>query len=491
MQERAIGKPKADENGFLGQVLAERLDNDGRVKPILWAIVDPIFRSAVDSGQIKPSPGDTVTNFLAGASVLRCQYTMVIKAWRDEQYLHGTAKLYDGAKMVWQDPVPVANPKESADQDSRIIQIQGSGDNAFMDTIRSMADTWVDALNEGPLRTQAPNPRIPDPGASQGSLPNAQAPTTIPKVSNEELLANAMKLLASGKGHLALAILLDAVDAQPLDGERRVALIQALLTLGRPAEAAEQARLAAALLPERNELWTLAARAWVQAGKPDEAQKDLNEAVARDPNNPEIRLLLAEMAALNRSYDAALSHAQAACQGEPTARAHFVRGVLLAVTKGDSTLDFEAAQKKGLWQDDSQVRSLCEWVIGLIRGATDEQGTILRTLYQEAKRNPADATIADRIKEAEQLFGALGVIADHTTAPQLHQPSWADLRLALKLLSQSLSELEGFLSQKDEDSYADAMIDLGEGLKLLQAALDKYRTETSDGEQPELCTSVS
>ena len=66
--------------------------------------------------------------------------------------------------------------------------------------------------------------------------------------------------------------------------------------------AAQEARRAAAVLPDQTELHTLAARAFVRAGKPDEALAELNESVARDPNAIETRMLIGELDLTKRQY---------------------------------------------------------------------------------------------------------------------------------------------------------------------------------------------
>ena len=61
-------------------------------------------------------------------------------------------------------------------------------------------------------------------------------------------------------------------------------------------------------MPDAIELRVLAARAWMRAGKPDEAQTDLNEAMARNPDGAGTRLLLGEIGIAQLKPERALDH---------------------------------------------------------------------------------------------------------------------------------------------------------------------------------------
>jgi len=66
---------------------------------------------------------------------------------------------------------------------------------------------------------------------------------------------------------------------------------------------------------------------------------------------------------------------------------------------------------------------------------------------------------------------------DGALAPKECQTSADQHAMALKLLNQSLSELEGFLKSPNEDTLSDATISLGEGLKHLTAAQEALKKE--------------
>lgn len=470
---------EADEQRMLLQYMAEALDEDGRLNPIAWTITDPIFRSAVQSNLVKESPNPDLQTVLAGAEKLKADYVLICTVFRKDTELYGRLRLFKKGQEIWRDPAVA----EKANDGARILTVQSNGRFDLSNSLRGAASTWTQLMFADPLKGLAPRQRIETPPVDPGvkpDIPDAPPPT---KVDNRELMTQVMKLLATSKTAEAVALLRDAVDAEPLDAERRKALANALATAGMNETAAGEARRAAELFPEQADLRTQAARFWMAAGKIDEANVDLNEAVARNPESVETRMLLGEVALSKLQIDAAMTHLDFVLSKAPTADAHFKRSLARAMNDDSegSKKDLDEAVRLGLGKDPLEVRTQYATAIRVSEAALSEVTEAMRTLFQRARANFGNKEVRDdrkvlasRCQGLVALFGVLGV-------PPVHKNSQGRLVLALKLLDQALSELGSYLDSGTDDVMGDATITLGEAVKALAAASEAYRAELAHG----------
>ncbi len=466
-----------DENHTLVQLLAEEFDNDGRVNPIAWSINDPVFRSAIDGKLVPSTDNPDLGQILGAAEKLRAEYILIVTIFKKEADIMGRAVLYRKGQVIWSDPL---KPEDAKSQPTnRQLTVATNGRVDVQNSLRAAARTWSQFIYEKPLKALPPRPRIetppPDPGTNT-SIPDAPPPK---KVDNRELMTEVMKLLAANKTAEAIALLRDAVDAEPVDPERRRALANALATAGLNEDAAGEARRAADLFPEQVDLRTQAARFWMAAGKIDEANADLNEAVARNPESVETRLLLGEVALAKLQVDAALAHFDFAISKSPTADAHFKRALARAMNDDADGCkqDMAAASKLGLGKDALEVRSQYTTAVRVSQAAVSEMGVAMRTLLQKARANFGNKEIREDQKVLGRRSESLIALFNVLTPPPANKNSHGQRSLALKLLGQSLSELGAYLDSGSEDSLGDATITLGEALKALAAADETYRTE--------------
>jgi tetratricopeptide (TPR) repeat protein len=491
VQGSIAGSDNPDENFNLSQVMAGRLDEDGRLRPIVWSVTDPIFRVAMEDRVIRPSENPTPAEIQDVASKLRCDYVMEITFWKRDQEIFARARLLRKGKEVWKDPsdgsapnIPApagARPLNEQEKNARRMEVAVNGATSMSDVINSLAGTWRDMLNAGPLKTVADRPRQDTPQPDQGQANKVEPPKPPPKVDNSALMADVMKKLATGDRAGAVALLRDAIDAEPLDRDRRRALYDTLISAGLTLDAAQQARRAAQILPNGAEFWALAARAWLIVGKETEAQQDLNEAVARDPENQETRLLLGEIALLKSDLPDAKRHLDAAIEKGLTTDGLLLRGFYGAMTGGDSaTADFQRAKELGAFDGD-RLEKTYNLAVRLSRATLGDAGEAARNLMTMARRDrqeagiePARATLRERVTRALAILDPIPV-------PKKHEASDGDRRLALKLLSQFLSELDAFLKSGDEDAAGDAAITLGEALRRWREGEARFANEVTEG----------
>lgn len=471
VQSRPIATKEPDPSRNFQVMLANKLDIDGRVIPVSWSLSDPVFRSAVNDKKIRNTDIPTKEEILKAATVLHCDMVLLVEIWDVEGRIHSRGILYNKGNEVFRSPKTEKNFEES----SELIQVLGTVE----DSLRVAADAWAEKLFLGPLSHLKPKVRHDDPDPLPGTNIRISEPTPAPKVDNKQLLEQVMKLLGANQNAQAVAMLRDAVDAEPFDQERREVLCNTLFNMGLLEQAAMQARRSAALVEDKGKFFALAAKAWLTLGKSDEAATDLNEAATRDPENPETRLLLAEIAIIKQQYPAAVSHLEVVFSKMQTPDAYWQRALLKLFTEGPEAAAGDLAEsKKGLTPLKETLRY--RQVISTTEELLVDAGVEARALFEDARTDHKKAGLANQVAALKQKVNRSITACEWVNTPLKHKTSNGERLLALKLLSQSLSELEGYLASPDNDLLDDATINLGEAIKGWRAAQDLYQLELKE-----------
>jgi hypothetical protein len=458
VQTRVPFQGKDDPNVPIANLLAGQFDEAGRCEAIVYSMTDPAIRTAILNGTLsKMIDKPTNKDGHALAKTLGTDYLILIQAFKENSKCRAKLELFRGEKSIWKD-----------DQNVQIT-IQSKTDAEDMS--RSLASTLMARMNQEPLKGLAPKPVIPTPPPDKGQtpVPTKIQPAPETKKDNSALLKKANDWIAAGKASMAVVSLRDAVDADPLDAELRVALVSALMEI-KPAEAAAAARTAANLLPEENSLRVLAARAWMRAGMPDEAQKDLNEAVARDPEAMETRLLLAEVALRQSKPEIAIEHLAKAIAIKDTGDARFEHALALAMTGKDPKPDLEALaalEPASLPIDNSRRYALAVEVLD--QGFQLDSNEV-RSLVQRAIVKPDDKQLPGDVDRLMLVCKQKGVFAAALKVSSSAAKANDRRILALKLLAQSLSGIQAFLGGGGDDALSGARLDLGEAIRNQQEA---------------------
>lgn len=494
-----------DPNVPLANELASELDKEGRVAPVVWSLTDPFFRAAVNDGLIKgPAESPNLDEALAGAGKIKAEYLMIITAVREGGNLKAKAKLYRRGKVVWNDPSAesqqamekVANLEErlrrqgriegdqrKPDAEWRVISVTLDNEVDLDNAAVSLARTWAQIMSSGPFKGLPPRPMNPTPEPDPGQAPPVVEVPPPDKVDNVKLVENVQRMLAAGDLNTALLTLRDAVDQEPMDIERRRLLVSVLMNMGMLRLAAEEARRASAIKPDEIELRVMAARAWLRLGDPDEANKDLNEAVARDPNSALTRMLLGEMSLMKLEVAAAVEHFNASVEKQPTAEALFYRGAALLVS-GDvqgGKRDTDKAAELGLPKDPGSLANRYLSMASICDAGAIKLGARVRDAFQRARRNRTDAKIGPEVGELANVGAGFRALAELVPAPDRHKESCDRRLLALNLLNQCIAELRDYLQSGDENALGDSTLNLGEALKQLGVVRELQKSEVELG----------
>ncbi len=448
----------------ISSYFAGELETSGRMRPTVWSMGDPAFRAHATAGRVAfKDEFPKLEDAQAAAGRLKLDYVAVVGGRLKEGALHGSLTIYRGGRKVFEK------------EDSLTASIGGRFD--IEGAAQSICRTWSGVLADGLLKGVPTAPVNPTPDQTPGQVVPPPPVAPLPKtVDNATLLAQASDFLKRGALPEAMALLRDAVDAEPLDVQRRTLFATLLMRSGHAELAAQEARRAASLLQESVGLRALAARAWIAAGKPDEAQADLNEAVARDPENPDVRGLLAEIALRDGKAAVALEHLDQALKKAPSPDLHFKRAVALTYL-GNSESVAESLALAGKAPDESELRTRFEFAAdNLDRWSKVESGNLV-SLFQRALVRRKEPAVADQVVRMRRSLDAYLALGSGLAVPAIYRASQERRLVALRLLVQCGGDLTTFLGNGDEDLLQDARINLGEAIRNLTAARDAFLAE--------------
>lgn len=486
------------------QYLASEIEDQGRVAPIVWGMTDPLFRAAVDDRILKSAPAiPSLPLAQDSAARLKAEYLLVMTVWQDGEIVKSRAQLYRHGKLVWSDP-PKSNLGDSAqrnrevaakiakkqkrdlppddttplDPTVRVTVIGGSAIFSAENAARSVARTYATLLSGEPLSSLAAKPKHATPEPDQGSKPDLIDSTPIQTTGAQEALKQSEVLAGQGKTDEAQSLLRDAIDGAPFDLDLRKALIKLLIEKGMAELAAAEAARAAEVLSGGVELRVLAARCWQEAGMSERALQEANEALAREPENPSVMALRGELRLLAGDLPGATDSLDASIAKSPTSDALFARALARALagnapaSKADLIQSDKLSPLADAFTLTRRYRMLASLAIPLAERAAKQTVDEL-TMARRDPKDPRLGGAAATLGALDALSGLLDVVA----APEQHKISQQRLLLALKLLTQSMSDLQGYLKTNDQETIADATMNMVEAMKALASAKDVFKSE--------------
>jgi tetratricopeptide (TPR) repeat protein len=440
-------KGSDDPNRPIANLMAAEFDQNGKVQAIVYGLSDPIFRQAATSGKLgNPPEVPTTTSIMAVAGPLDAEYVAVVSCVNDKGRYVAKLELLRGGKSIWKDDQNMAASTSTALNN---------------DAVRSLARTLVTRMSAEPLKgLSAPvvtTPAPPDPGQAPPTVSVAVTPPPVAK-DNTELIKSAAQLSDGGKAMQAIQILRDGVDVSPLDPALRLALVRTLAEVD-PLLAASEAHNAGLLMPEVAELRTLAARAWLKAGQPENAQVELNEAIARDPDAVPTRLLMAEIAIAQLKPELALQHVDFALGKQPTPEGFFLRALCYAVAGKTPEMKGDMAKAGGNLQEHY------DFATEVLDRGMQLDATQVRALMQRVVVKPDERTSVELVGRLQQSYQTRAEFCELMQIPEPFRAAHNQRLLAYRLMAQTLSDLQSFMAGGGDAALSDARIDLAEALR--------------------------
>ena len=487
----------SDPNYSLAPFVAEELDKDGRVRPVVWSMTDPVFREWMSKDVVSGfEPNPTTKTAMDMARKLGVRFLLVIQGFREGQSAFAIGELFDSGRNIWRfgprkpdrknDIVIQANGKydEKATREfqARMPDIIKSGGTFtvyqngvpdFIDTARSVASTWTALLGDGPLKSLPQKPRMADPGTTSKTTLDPADLVGPGGSDSQEVLAQVHTLVESGHFHKALLLLREATDRRPFEIEIRMSLVETLLAAGMANEAAEAAQAATRIEPKNPELWIVAARGWVGASNPDNALEALRAALANGAKGDSVLELQGDIALLQGDPRAALESFSKIKGGRATVRS----AVAMALT-GDS--DGCRAALKAMGEgpmNEVDYRSLVLFIDqGLVK-----LGEASRAVIPMIKLHPGEPQTLKTAKDFASRANALSTLVSVAVPSVIHKESHEARKLAHILLAQASLEALGFAESNDPDLAEEAAASLGQAFRLFPGVREKFGLERKYG----------
>lgn len=458
-------KEGVDLNVAITDTLAQEIDQAGKLTPICWGITDPVFRAAAVDGKFA-SLGELpdVPNrdqALAVAHVLDADFVLECESRMDSGQVRATVKLLKSGREVWKSTESIK------------VAIGGKPIDKIA-SAQSVARTLILRLNTEYFRTAQTEAKLPTADPTPGQTPVEVPVAPAPRVDDTKWRTDYQALLSDGKTAQAVLVLRDAIDANPLDAERRRALIR-VLSMMDPIAAAEEARRAVAVAPDSVELRVEAARAWLKAGRESEARIDLNEAVARVPESPETLALLAELSVRQGDAVRGLELCDKTLKLGPNPEILLMRALCRSLLGGTDGVkqDFAALEKAAPTWSSELAMDHYRMATSVLDAQFDQMANDCRSLTQRIAVRPKDKEAADLLEQMSTLAEARDAFLNRITVPEIARVGNARRLLALKLMRQTLGDLEAAVSGTP-DSVADARIDLGEAIRQMKSAREAW-----------------
>lgn len=139
LQTKVPLKEANDPNVQVSDLIAQELDNEGRVIPIVYSMSDPVFRKAYQDGRIKThSDPPKLRDAFQVAKQLGATYLLVVGSAHEGKVVKSKAQLYKNQRQIWKDEQNLA------------VTMQDIVNPDV--TARSLARTMVLRMNTGPLK---------------------------------------------------------------------------------------------------------------------------------------------------------------------------------------------------------------------------------------------------------------------------------------------------------------------------------------------------
>lgn len=461
VQQKVPKSYNSDFNVPIDSYMSIEQDEEGRVIPVIWSLTDPFFRAAVNEKIIPKPDGDpTLDQILNTAKALKAEFVMAIKAWRKGAKVESEVTIYRNGKVAWSDKKSTSVEKEGMlDTDS---------------SAHSLARTWTLTLAQG-LFKQYPSKKRETPNLDPGQSGPAVKIAPPVKVDNKWLTDQVAKMSKSGDKTGLLLLLRDAVDAEPFDIERRRLLIEHLMVSGEVEAAGQEAKRASNLIPESSEFHVVSARAFMRANDFEKAQLELNEALARDPEGFETRMLSGELALIKGDAKKAVEHFSIAAAKQESSELLFKIGLAYGLDGDEEKAKVNLDKARQASATPLELMSRYQFSVQCLDVRFDGLLSDVRNAIQKSRVSLSGGK-EPCAKALKPVFG-FDVVLNLLVAPEKHKTSSSTRILASSLLAQAIGQVDEAIRTLNASWLSDATLNLGEAAKQYIAAKKAYSAE--------------
>lgn len=483
VQERAVDFTSRDPNIDVMRPLAAAFENSKKFNVSIYSQGDPLVMAAMQSGEWKKwSEAPKRDDLFALAKVIGADYVIICKALRatGEEKDPKTNKPPERTGVPQQGGLVRARADMFSKKfspmwnDDTSVSVLVGSELDVQNTALSISNSWFVKLTAGPLKEFAGGTNL---GGNDIGTPTVT--NSVSQPVDRQPYENGIQALKAKRYAAAITFLRDAVDADPLNAEVRLALIDALRKDNKPFLAADEASRGAALIPESAQLMAAGGAAWLDGNQLDKAYEQLTTSLTKNPDDPVANMLMGDLRIRKLDFTNAIESYDRSLKAANTAEVRFKRSVANAL-KGDfvaSRADLKAATELGLSDDPVDVLLRYQQTLQVIDAVFSSLASTARNLLNEAKTSPNDKTIGNRLAELQSKCTSFMDYVDILSSPPKHTASHASRGLALNLLVQSVQSVQRFLFDKSGDSEQDASLLIIEASREYADAIEKYKLE--------------
>ncbi len=448
----------------LGVAFAEEVKTALRLNPVSWTLIDPVFRDAAYNGVVNETITDpSDAQFEAGARAFKAPFYVRITVTDQDKMIGTNIQLYKPGvrRPVWQKSLNSA--------------VAVGGVESRIQAEQALARSWVFELRQGALKDFIKTLDVPTPDVSPGTpitpdpTPEVR-PTTGAEV--DDLRKRVNESVQNGHTADALTLLWDRVDVFPNDLELRKYLVQTLVTYGSAEQTIEECERALKLWPAELDFRFARIKGFLALGRTEDASNELNEIIARDPENAQIPELRGQVHLLRGLLGPAR---EAFIQVLATERKPLVQA-LLALTVG---LEGDTAEARRLMEtlpptDEPTNASIYHRLALTSAIAVERLAVELREVLRLGRLQPGAQSVINRAQIAfKSCEGMSGVFAT-ARVPAGKTFSHDHRVLAQNLLNQAAAEILQFVRSGNLDTGDEATLSLGEAMKRFNDAHRSY-----------------
>lgn len=463
-------------NYDIADAVADSFERGGQVKPIVFSETDPIFRQAINNGELStPTKEISADDVQKAFTDLKCAYVIYVTCFNVSGQVFSKAKLTDGNSMIWQDPVPPnlsASAYKKLTREQKLLTQYGSqmvGNGAQIDpdlTTRTIADGWRVKLSETIWKSLPSHTPITVQPTQVGQVPLVQnVGPTVKKQSDDLLFKSIDDATSAGKNSLALKLARDGVDEDPFDQARRQRLITLLRSLKMDDLASGEASSAAALMSNGASLYVSSTRAAIVAGNYDDAEVQAERAIASGESKPSATLLLAALRLRKGDFNGAELLLTPLLTSSPSRDGYLLRGLALACqSKPEAATDFQSAKALTALGEQLGFEVLFPCVRPQIEANLTALKNALPDLGKGSATAKASATQVQTIAEA--LAETLRMVSMDEKFRKISERT----ALSCDLLAQAANEALVAFGTSNQDGFSESRIDLEDAFNQFEAS---------------------
>ncbi len=442
----------------IGNHLAQELDEDGRVKPIVWSIGDPTFRDAVENGLIHVSKDfPSKSQGFAAAKALGVTYVLMYTSASGFKGTGARAELYADGREIWHN---AQNPGT-----------QTGGQYDPESSYTSVAHTWSLLLVGSAFRSLTAHQKLVTPSPSKGQSPPPvaviePAPTAAPV----DISAKAQEMLKAGHGDKAINMVRDAIDANPFSVDLRVVLITLYEQTKDWSAAADTAKRGSEVLPESIALRKATLRDLLLAGRDKEAHDALNEILAREPNSVSTKLLESQTYLTVGDYAQATLSLDQAVKRFPSSDCYYWRALARAALGGADGVNGDVQEYLKNPFPVAEAADSCQECENILVKVTNRDIALSLAFFQQVGLHPDAQETKDQLVQLTNDAVARSNFLQQVPCAPGNKQSYGQLLLAQKLLISSFASIREVLKTGDTDSMTDARIELGDAIKAVKSS---------------------